>query len=210
MKSKVLIADDHPIVLDGIEAVLRGTDFRVVARCVDGSAVIKALSDLRPDILILDVRMPPPGGVEILKSLQTRKQAKVILLTASISDSEALEAISLGVGGIVLKETAPHQLLDAIFQVERGGRWFDPDILQRALIFRATKQQKLQPADRALTARELVVVRLVARGLRNREIAEQISITEGTVKMHLHNVYNKLGIESRTELAIFVRDHNLG
>jgi two-component system nitrate/nitrite response regulator NarL len=206
--TSLLIADDHPIVLDGIESLLRPPEFKIVARCKSGKEVLAALRKVEADVLILDVAMPAPNGLEILRRMAEQdKRAKTLLLTASLEDGEALEAIGLSVGGIVLKETAPHQLIDAVREVGRGGRWIDPEVLERALAYNARRSGK-QSAP-ALTPRERDIARLVAAGHRNKEIARKLSVTEGTVKMHVHNIYVKLGVESRIELAISARDNDL-
>ena len=116
--TKLLIADDHPIVLDGIEALLHGPEFDIVARCTTGNEVLAALLKTTPDILILDVSMPEPDGIEILRRLESEDWcAKVILLTASLEDADAVEAIGLGIGGIVLKDSAPHRLVEVVREV---------------------------------------------------------------------------------------------
>jgi DNA-binding NarL/FixJ family response regulator len=208
--TKVLIADDHQIVLDGVESVLRGTDFEVVARCTSGDQVIELLETTAPDIAILDVRMPGgASGLDVLRWIRRNKHpTKVILLTVSLEDDEALEAISLGVNGLVLKEAASSQLLDAVHQARRGGQWIDPEVMARTLRIGLGRSPSRLAGN--LTPRELEILRLVKRGLRNREIAAEVSIAEGTVKMHLHSIYHKLGVGNRTELVIFAQRHSIG
>lgn len=207
--TRLLIADDHPIVLDGICALLRDLDVDVVARCRSGEQVLAEVERMRPELLVLDVQMPGLTGLQVLRTLRAAgDRTAVILLTASLTNAEAIEAIQLGVNGLVLKESAPRQLLQCIESVRAGERWIDPEATQRALEY-ATSQQTHGPSDGPLTPRERDLVRLVTLGLRNKEIAAEMSITEGTVKMHLHNIYEKLGIGSRTELAMYARDHGI-
>ena len=207
--TKLLIADDHPIVLDGICALLRDLDVDVVARCRNGEQVLTEFARTRPGLLILDVQMPVLTGLQVLRTLRESGDATpVILLTASLSNAEAIEAIQLGVNGLVLKESAPRQLLQCVESVRAGERWIDAEATQRVLDY-ATGQQKALPSGTVLTPRERSLVALVMHGMRNKEIATEMSITEGTVKMHLHNIYEKLGIGSRTELAMYARDHEI-
>lgn len=203
---RVMIADDHPIILSGAEALLRGSRFEVVAKLPDGAAVLAALDEVDPDILILDVQMPGCSGLDVLRILRASADARpVILLTAHIDDASAAEAISLGVNGLVLKDTAPETLLTCLEAVSDGGRWIDENLLQRAADIDAASD-----ADRlrlnSLTPRERAVAELVVQGMRNREVASALGITEGTVKLHLYKVYEKLGVSSRTELVIHAQD----
>lgn len=207
--TRLLVADDHPIVLDGIHALVQNSDIEIVARCRNGEQVIDELARSRPDLLLLDVEMPKLTGLEILRLLRERNDAiPVILLTASLSSAEAVEAIDLGVNGLVLKESAPFQLRQCIESVRAGERWIDPEATMRALRHASVSGRASTPGC-VLTPRELDLVRLVMNGLRNKEIAAEMSITEGTVKMHLHNIYEKLEIGNRTELALYARDHKL-
>lgn len=210
-KTRLLIADDHPIVLDGIEALFRDADFAIVASCRNGEEVLSALPEAIPDMLILDIQMPKLTGLSVLRKLRSAADPiPVILLTASLSNLEALEAIQLGVNGLILKETAPRELLQIAQLVRSGERWLDPEATKRALSQAMAERQMDYHAQGALTRRETDLTRLVSRGLRNKEIAAQLEISEGTVKMHLHRIYEKLGVSSRTELVIFARDHDIG
>lgn len=208
--STILIADDHPIVLEGLVALLGHSDVEVIARCRSGVEVMEQLGEeAGPDILLLDVHMPPPGGLAILAQLKAEDHtAKIVLLTASLNDGQILEAVRLGADGIILKESAPQQLLACIETVRGGGRWFDAEVTRRA-IGEAASATTRDDANKLLTPREREVIRLVARGLRNKEIARELGITEGTVKMYLHTVYEKLAVSSRVELSNAARDRGL-
>ncbi len=153
--------------------------------------------------------MPAPNALEIAQTLRQRRYpARIVLLTSDLADPEIIEAMNLGVAGIVLKETAAQQLLTCLDTVASGQRWFDPEIARRFMNRAVPSSPPPQSAER-LTARELDVARLVARGLRNKQIARELSITEGTVKMYLHNVYEKLNVTSRVELANVAREEGL-
>ncbi len=200
--TRVLIADDHPIILSGAAALLRGTRFDVVAKFVTGAEVLAGMAEVEPDILVLDVQMPECTGLNVLRILRGRNDTRpVILLTAGIDDRQAMDAIAMGVNGLVLKGTAPETLLECLEVVSSGGRWIDPTILEDALTA-AARGQASQASWSSLSPRERSVAELVITGLRNREIAVRLGITEGTVKVHLYKVYEKLGIRSRTELVL--------
>ena len=204
--TRVLIADDHPLMLSGIEAVLRGTRYEVVAKVADGGAVLDGVEAARPDILVLDIKMPGRTGIDVLRTLRAaRDERPVVLLTADIDDRSLLEAVRLGVNGIILKAGAETQILACLDQVGGGDRWIDPSLLQRALDLAAGGAPAPGPLAR-LTARERAIARLVGEGRRNREIGDELGLTEGTVKVCLHRIYEKLGIANRTELALLERD----
>ena len=203
--TRLLVVDDHPMIISGLEAVLRQTDFVVAGVETDSCAALRAVEQVRPDILILDVRMRSPNGIEILAALRNRGDlVRVVLLTADLGDADLLRALELGVAGIVLKESAAARLVDCLNEVRRGGRWIEPSLLQRALDVKMQGTGAGQGLAR-LSKRESTIAKLVAEGLRNREIAAALAISEGTVKVHLHRIYEKLHVGSRTELAILVR-----
>jgi DNA-binding NarL/FixJ family response regulator len=200
----VVIADDHPIVLAGLETLLqREPDMNVIGRCGDGIETLRSVSKHNPDVLILDLRMPRVDGVAVLRQLHNDRLAtRVVILAAAIDDDALLEAIRLGARGVVLKETATQFLVDCIREVYAGRQWFE----QRAIADAVEKFVRREAASREMTSvlsrREMDVVRAVARGLRNREIAERLGIAEGTVKLHLHTIYTKLGVDGRTALIV--------
>jgi DNA-binding NarL/FixJ family response regulator len=211
MPIRLVLADDHPIVLDGLEQLFRlEQDFSVVARCRDGEETLRALRAFRPDVLVLDIRMPRCDGLQVLRTLREENlPTRVVLLTAALHEDHLLEALQLGVGGIVLKEMAPRLLVDAVREVHSGGRWLDKSSSNRALERLLRRDAESREAASSLTPRELEIVRMVARGLRNRSIAEQLFISEGTVKIHLHNIYQKLEVSGRLELAVQARSKGL-
>jgi len=201
--TKILVADDHPLVVSGIHALLRGTEFQVVATVSDGAAALEALPIARPEILLLDVDMPHRSGLDVLRILRNRGDTTpVVLLTAELDSLSAVEGIQLAVNGIVLKETAPETLLSCLRMVRGGGRWIDPDVTQAALESAFDARPGAKGPLASLSSKERAVVGLVAKGMRNREIATGLGITEGTVKVHLHKIYEKLAVSNRTELAL--------
>jgi len=198
--TRVLLADDHPMIRTALEALLRDTEYEIVGTAGTGQAALAEVEQLRPDILLLDLQMPGGSGMEVLRHTRALKRPlKVVLLTAAIDDASLLEAKSLRVQGIVLKNSDPAFLLDCLDSVRHGRSWIDPELSERA------KQLAKLPrrgSHALLAPRERQLIGYVRRGLRNREIAEQLGVTEGTVKVYLHAIFEKLGVSSRTELAI--------
>ena len=195
---RVLLADDHPMIRAAIEVLLRGTGFELVGMAGTGQATMEAIERAEPDMLLLDLQMPDGNGLDVLRRLKAAKSpVRVVMLTAGIDDSDLLEAKSLKVHGIVLKNSDPAFLLECLESVRDGRSWFDPELTKRLrrLSTGATRRIPLAPRERQL-------IGFVRKGLRNREIAEQLGVTEGTVKVYLHAVFEKLGVGNRTELAI--------
>lgn len=211
MPIRLLLADDHPIVLDGLEQLFRlEPDFEVVARSRDGEETLRALQVHRPDVLVLDIRMPRGDGLDVLRGLEAGGLlTRVVLLTADLGEEQLVEALRLGVGGVVLKEMAPQLLVEAIREVHAGRRWLDKGSMDRALGKLLQRDEDRRETAEPLTPRELEIVRMVARGLRNRAIAEKLFISEGTVKIHLHNIYQKIAVDGRLELAVYAQRKGL-
>jgi two-component system nitrate/nitrite response regulator NarL len=207
----LVLADDHPIVLDGLDHLFRQEeDFKVLARCRDGEETLQAVRKHHPDVLILDLRMPGKDGLAVLREVRKEKLAtRVVLLTAEMSDAEALEAIRLRVNGVVLKEMAPQLLVKCIRKVHAGGQWWEKRSLGRAMETMLRREAGEREIAGVLTPRELQIVRLVASGLHNKEIADKLGISEGTVKIHLHHIYEKLHVDGRLELTLYAQDKGL-
>ena len=210
MPIRVILADDHAIVLEGLQRLFEGeADFTIVECCRDGDQALQAVRSHPADVLVLDVRMPRRNGLEVLRVLgKDPSPCRTVLLAAAISEEEALEALTLGVRGIVLKESEPDALFDCIRRVHNGERQVDGDTIQRAAAL-AARRESARGAGRVLTPRETEIVRMVAQGLRNRVIGERLSISEGTVKIHLHNIYEKVKVNGRLELVLWAQDRGL-
>lgn len=208
---RVALADDHPIVLDGLEQLFRlEPDIAVVARCRNTDEALRAVRSESPDVLVLDLLMPGGGGLELLRAMGDQgRHTRVILLTAVIDDDQLLEAIRLGAQGVVLKDMAPQLLVEAIHEVHAGGQWLEQGLGGRALRRLLSREKRASEAARLLSSREREIVRLVAAGLRNRAIADRLSISEGTVKVHMHNIYEKLDLNGRVELTNYARENGL-
>ncbi|HTJ22002.1 MAG TPA: response regulator transcription factor [Gemmatimonadaceae bacterium] len=196
----VVIADDHPIVLAGLGQLIRGeAGMQVVATCVNGVEALHAVHTRRPDILLLDINMPKLDGLGVLRALAAeRADVCTVVLTAELDPSAAAALRLAGARAVVLKELSPQHVVDCIRRVHAGAEWIE--CLGRPPV--VTEARKEQPDHPELTPRERELAALVASGLRNREIASRLGISEGTAKLHLYNVYKKLGVANRVELAI--------
>jgi len=196
---RLLLADDHPMIRTALEALLRDTGFEIVGMTGTGAATLQEIDRLRPDLLLLDLQMPEGNGMDVLRSVRAGAEPlAVVLLTAAIDDSALLEARSLKVDGIVLKNSDPAYLIECLESVRQGRIWIDRELVERA---RRAADRSSASGHITLAPRELQVIGFVRKGLRNREIAAQLGIKEGTVKAYLHAIFEKLGVSSRTELA---------
>jgi DNA-binding NarL/FixJ family response regulator len=211
MVTTLVLADDHPIILEGLEQLFgRHKDFQVLATCNTGDDAIEAVRSHKPDIVVLDVKMPNGDGLSVLKQIHDEHLAtRVILLTASMKEDEVLQAMEGGVWGLVLKESAAVSLVDSVRKVTRGERALDQSLIVRALDRAVERQTGLRQAAEILSRREAEIVKMVAAGMRNKEIANKLFIGEGTVKTHLHAIYKKLGVHGRVELTLYAREHGI-
>jgi two-component system, NarL family, nitrate/nitrite response regulator NarL len=201
----VLVADDHPFLRAGLEAVLRTAGMAVVASVGDGDAALAAITAHDPDVVVLDVAMPGRDGVATLEAMRERGDTRpAVILTAYIDDQQLLAAIRHGASGIVLKEDAEDFLIDSIRAANAGDKTIDPRLASR-LVDLTTGDTPTRRID-ALGQREKEIVERVARGLRNRQIGEELSLSEGSIKVYLHTIFEKLDVRSRTELAILYHE----
>jgi DNA-binding NarL/FixJ family response regulator len=202
---RVLVADDHPIVRSGIASVLATQrDFEVVGEAENGEVAIAAAARLHPDVVLMDLRMPVRSGVEAAAAIMAEQPAiKILVLTTYVTDGEVLRAIEVGALGYLLKDVSHEELFRAVRSVARGVRYLAPEVTDRLV-------NRWQLSGRySLTDRELDVLRYVARGEGNKQIAASLGIAEPTVKAHLVHIYEKLGVENRTAAARLAREHGL-
>ncbi len=201
--TRIVLADDHPFLRSGVEGVLSGMGIAIAASVDNGEAALAAIEREDPDVAILDIRMPGMGGIAVLEAMRARGDNRpVILLTAEIEDAALLKAMKAKVNGIVFKDGVETRLQDAITAVSGGEKFIDQALMQRALDL-AIEDPRNSPLSK-LAARETLIAEAVAVGKRNRDIAEEIGTTEGSIKVYLHRIYEKLGVSSRTELAVLV------
>ena len=209
---RILVADDHPIFRDGLRKLLEAEDdVTIVGEASSGNECIQLLGKLKPDILLLDLRMPDKDGLAVLEevnfdSLPTRP----IVLTAAEDDRDVVRAMRLGARGVVLKQSATDLLLKSIRKVHAGEIWLDKRMTAEVMkAFTKSAEGGPRREKPLLSEREMEIVQLVAQGYRNKEIGEKLYISEQTVKNHLHNIFDKLGVSDRLELALYAIHHRL-
>jgi DNA-binding NarL/FixJ family response regulator len=204
---RLVLADDHALVRQGLRTLLELTpDLRVVGEAADGEEALARVAELQPDVVLLDVRMPRLDGLGVLRRLrETDPGRRVVLLTTFDEDAVVLEALRLDAQGFLLKDVSLEQLADAVRRVAAGDTLLPPAIserVRRGLPPPATPRAGAEPPPGGLTPREAEVLRLIARGLSNREIAEALGTAEGTVKNQASSVLAKLGVRDRTRAAL--------
>lgn len=206
MPIRLVLVDDHPLVLNGL-AQLLGSDpeFEVVAMCGTAAEGLRAVETHRPDVLLLDLALPDESGLSVLRRLDPAAPPAVVVLTASQDEGELLDAARLGARGIVLKAMAPRVLERCVRAVHHGSQQLiveDERLAQRLTERRAAEEE----LESMLTVREIEILRLVALRLDNKEVADRLGISVGTVKIHLHHLYAKLRVDGRQELLQYLRE----
>ncbi|PLT94964.1 response regulator [Sinorhizobium medicae] len=196
----VVLADDHPLLLGGLQQMLiAAPDFSVVGVAANGRDALCFIHDIEPDIAVLDMAMAPMSGLDVLRELgNERLRPKVIFLTATMTGAQIASALSMGAWGILLKEYAPEALLDCLRHVAGGEKWLPEEVVARAKM--SPRLDAFEKFD-LLTPREREITALVSGGLSNRTIAQKLGASEGTIGIHLHNIFRKLEITNRTTLA---------
>jgi len=200
---RILIADDHLVVREGLQLILgMEDDLEVVGEAENGEAAVRLTEELEPDVVLMDLRMPGMGGLEAIeKILAQQPEMAIVILTTYNEDELMMRGLGAGARGFLLKDTGRETLFHTIRAAARGETLLQPEVMMRVMAHTGQKEQASEPAEsheqEILTERELEVLTAVARGDRNKEIAYQLGITERTVKAHLTNVYNKLGVDSR-------------
>lgn len=207
---RLVIADDHALILEGLERMFRNEDgFEILSRSSDGLEAVAAVRDLQPDIAIFDIRMPKMDGVAALEALRSEgNQTRIILLTAGIDDARILDGFRLGAEGIVLKEMAPRLLVETVRKVHAGSQCWDHASVMEALRRMMQEDHARSRTTALLSPRETEIVRMVAAGMRNKEIAWKLNIAEGTVKLHLSSIYEKVRVDGRVALTLWARDNS--
>jgi DNA-binding NarL/FixJ family response regulator len=211
---RVALVDDQAIIRAGLARILSPMDgFEVVAECVDGRQAVEQLPAVRPDVVLMDIRMPRLDGIVATAQLRSTADVGPVLVLTTFGEDEVLwGAIEAGAAGFVLKDSSAEDLIAAVRAVAEGGAWFDPGVAPRVL---DRYRQVVAPAARdagkldLLTEREHDVLRLMARGVTNAEIAARLSVAEATVKTHVGNIFTKLGVRDRAGAIVFAYDHGV-
>ena len=203
---RLVLADDHPIVLDGLVQLFSvEPDIDVVARATTGQEALKAVRELRPEILVLDLRMPDTDGFAVLRQLRCEKLPTRIVVLTALYDEELVEALRLGAHGIVLKHMAPRLLLQCVRAVHAGKQWVEKGVATHAADTLLKREAGILAMATVLTPREIEVARLITRGLSSKAVANELAISEGTTKLHLHHVYEKLCLDGRMALLRYMQ-----
>jgi len=211
---RILIADDHTIFRDGLRRLLESEpEFQVIGEAADGAEALALSQRMNPDVLLLDLAMPRMPGLDTLRELSNqRSSVKVVLLTAAIEKRQIIEALQMGARGVVMKDAATQLLLTGVRTVMKGQYWVGRESVADMVSYlkEQAAQQPPSPAKNyGLTRRELEILSTIVSGLSNKEIAHRFSLSEDTVKHHLTNIFDKVGVSSRLELALFAINHRL-
>ncbi|MBP3490190.1 MAG: response regulator transcription factor [Roseburia sp.] len=210
MAVNVMIADDHSMIREGLKQLLElEGDFQVIAEACDGVDCIQKLETVSPDVLLLDINMPNMNGLEVLKKLKEKRiKVKVLVLTVHNEVEYLLKAVDIGMNGYLLKDSESSELKKAILTVVGGEDYIQPSlipVLNAKMIDRDKDSEKIEN----LTKRELEVLKLLAFGMYNKEVAERLGISERTVKNHVSNIFKKISVTDRTQAAVFAIRNNL-
>ena len=201
---RIVIVDDHPIVLAGLTALLSAErDLAVVAHCADGYEAVRAVAAHKPDVLVVDQDMPAMDGVGVLKHLRTAGDQTSLVLLATANNQKLADALSLDVQGIVFKHSDPRQLIRCLREVGAGRRWLDASLNGHPRL--AAGGEVLD----GLTRRQIEVARAAVSGLSNKELASRLGVSEGTIKNHLHAIYERLRLDGRLALLLYLKEKAL-
>jgi DNA-binding NarL/FixJ family response regulator len=198
---KVVVADDHALVRDGISSLLEAAGFNVVAQANDGAEAVIAAASLQPDLVLMDISMPGMDGLEALRRIKDEHpQIKVVMLTVSEDDQDLFEALRAGAQGYLLKSMDASSFVMNLEQLNEGDMAVDPKVVNKIVGgYVELAQGNPAPSKEILTPREIELINLVAEGMPNKAIAQRLSVSENTVKYHIRQILNKLGVQNRTE-----------
>jgi two-component system, NarL family, response regulator LiaR len=203
-KIRILIVDDHGIVREGLQTLINSDrGMELVGEAVDGAEAVEKARALRPDVILMDLVMPGTSGLDAIRAIKAEDgHVRILVLTSYSEDDKVFSAIKAGALGYLLKDAPPPGILDAIRAVHRGESSLHPSIAVK-LVRELREPSELPPTSHPLTEREVDVLRLVAQGLTNQEIAQQLIISEGTVATHVRNILGKLHLANRTQAALY-------
>ena len=210
MAVKIMIADDHSMIREGLKSLLElEGDIQVIAEAEDGVDCLEKLKICTPDVLLLDINMPRKNGLEVLQTLKSSKsKVKVLVLTVHNEVEYLMKAVDIGVDGYILKDSESAELKKAIFSIVEGENYIQPSLIP-ALNSKMIEKNRDEGKIESLTKRELEVLKLLAVGMYNKEVAEKLNISERTVKNHVSNIFKKIEVTDRTQAAVFAIRNNL-
>ena len=211
MAINLIVADPHPVFLLGLERLLTAeAEINLQAMCATAEETLQAVRQYRPDLLILDIGFRDRSGLDLIRDLrQENLPVKVIILAGALDDEQTIETLRLGVQGVLLKNMPTRMLIQCIHNVHAGGQWMEKQSLGHAFEKMLRREAGARRLATILTDRETEVMCLVARGMSNRQIASQLTVGEGTVKVHVHNIYAKLGVNNRVDLTLYAHKKGL-
>lgn len=207
----MVLADRHPVTLNGLRQLFTDEPgFEILASCNRGDATVEALRAQPPDVLVIDAALPPAGAVSVLRQLRREKfPTRVLLLAESLEGRPFLDAFRLGVNGVALKDVPPATLVRGVQKVHTGEQWLENHSVERLLNRLLQQEASTRQLAGDLTPREIEIVRLASEALPVKEIAARLMVTEGTVKVHLHNIYEKLRVAGRVGLVLLAKKRGL-
>ena len=211
MAIKLVAADPHPLSLLGLGQLLKSEpEFELLASCSTAEEALKSVWKEQPDILLVDIDLPDRKGLELVNELKNSSlEVKVVILVVAMDEDQTIDALRYGVKGVLLKSMPSHLLLQCLQKVAAGGVWMEKESIGQAFEKMLHREAGMRRLATILTARETEVMRCVAGGMSNQEIANKLIVREGTIKIHVHNIYRKLGITNRVDLTLYAQKRGL-
>lgn len=210
MTINLIVADAQPLMRAGIEQINQyDPNIHVISSVSDGEAALNAVEQHNPDVLLLDLDLPKRDGLSVVDEMQKRQSKTKSILFTSGSPTEVMRALDMGVHGLVGKHNSTQKLAECINSVYDNKKWLDQDLTSHAVSHMLDQHKKSQAVTQVLTRRELAVAKLILEGLPNKRIATRLNISEGTVKLHLHHIYQKLSLTGRMPLVLYLQQHGV-
>jgi two-component system nitrate/nitrite response regulator NarP len=206
----LIIADSQPVVRAGIEQISQyDPDINIMSSVSDGESAMQAVEQHRPDVLLIDIDLPKRDGLSVVDEIQRRQLATKPVIFTSSTPTQVMKALDMGVQGLVGKHNSPQKIAECIRSVFDDKKWLDQDLTSHAVSHLLDQHKRGQAVTQVLTRRELAVSKLILEGLPNKRIASRLGISEGTVKLHLHHIYQKLALPGRMSLVLYLQQHGL-
>ncbi len=211
MAVTLVAADPHPLSLLGLDQLLKSEQgLTLLATCTTAAEAMQEVRRHQPDLLVVDINLPDRDGLELINELKNSSlEVKVVVLTTTMDEEQTIDALRFGVKGVVLKDMPSHLLVQCLQKVAAGGLWMEKESIGQAFEKMLHREAGMRRLATILTPRETEVMRCVATGLSNHQIAEQLIVSEGTIKIHVHNIYRKLGIKNRVDLTLYAQKRGL-
>jgi len=211
MTIKLVAADPHPLSLLGLAQLLKEeSGIELVASCSTAAQAMQEVLRHEPELLLIDINLPDRNGLELINELKNcTLDIKIIILTGALDENQTIDALRFGVKGVVLKDMPSHLLLQCLQKVAAGGLWMEKESIGHAFEKMLHREAGMRRLATILTPREIEVMRCVATGLSNNQIAEKLIVSEGTIKIHVHNIYRKIGINNRVDLTLYAQKRGL-